>query len=136
MEYSCICCGTCCQKYQPWLNLEEVKHLAGELGLTSQQFISDYTDRRWPGTESFLLIHKDDACIFMQTTPDTHLCLCRIHAFKPTSCRAWAAGTHKSECQAGLKHLLGISVDTSNHLIATPEQLERLADRMKLIREL
>jgi Fe-S-cluster containining protein len=131
-----MCCGTCCQKYQPWLTPTEVTEIAGKLNITPQKFLSDYTDQRWPGTESFLLVHVNDACIFMETRPDTNLCLCRIHSFKPASCRAWAAGTHKSECQNGLKKLFGISVDASAKMQASDEQLKRLAERVKLINEI
>ncbi len=136
MDYTCICCGTCCQKYQPWLTPLEVTEIAGRLNITPQIFIADYTDRRWPGTESYLLIHHNDACIFMQTSAKTGLTLCRIHAFKPASCRAWAPGRHKSECQSGLKNIFGITVDSSAQLQATDSQLSQLAERQKLIKAL
>jgi Fe-S-cluster containining protein len=133
LNYSCICCGTCCQKYQPWLTPDEVTEIAGKLDITPQKFLTEYTDPRWPGTESFLLVHVNDACIFLKTTPDTKLKICGIHSFKPASCWAWAAGSHKSECQKGLKQLFDISVDATCQLLATEEQIKKLADRVKMI---
>jgi Fe-S-cluster containining protein len=136
LNYSCLCCGTCCQKYQPWLTPEEITEIASQLEITPQQFISDYTDHRWPGTESFLLIHVNQACVFMRIAAETNLSLCRIHSFKPASCRAWAAGIYKSECQSGLKQLFGISVDSTGGLLATDEQQKSLSERIKLINQL
>jgi hypothetical protein len=106
------------------------------LGLTPAKFISEYTDPRWPGTRSFLLTHRDGACVFLYTTADHGLSLCRIHAFKPACCRDWAAGTLKPECQAGLHKLLGITVDSTAGLVATSDQLLLLAERIKAIDEL
>jgi Fe-S-cluster containining protein len=98
--------------------------------------LAAYTDRRWPGTESFLLMHINAACVFLETTPETHLSLCRIHSFKPACCREWEAGIHKPECQTGLSKLLGIKVDSSLNLAANEEQLRRLAERTKAIGDL
>lgn len=95
-----------------------------------------YTDRRWPGTQSFLLIHVNAACVFMETTPDTNLSLCRIHSFKPACCREWEAGIHKPECQSGLSKLLGITVDSNLNLAANAEQIRRLGERTKAIEDL
>jgi hypothetical protein len=104
------------------------------LKITPDKFLSDYTDHRWPGTESFLLVHVNEACIFMMITPDTNLSLCRIHAFKPASCCAWEAGAHKSECQKGLKTSFGITVDSTAKLQASDEQLKKLAERIENIK--
>jgi Fe-S-cluster containining protein len=136
LNYSCICCGTCCRKYQPWLTPEEVTKIAGQLNINTEKFYSDYTDRRWPGTESFLLVHVDNACVFLKTDSATQLSLCRIHAFKPACCLSWTAGIHKPECQAGLKKLFGITVAPDATLQATNEQLQMLAERLKLIDQL
>jgi Fe-S-cluster containining protein len=136
LNYSCLCCGTCCQKYQPWLTPDEVTEIAGKLDITPQKFLVDYTDHRWPGTESFLLVHVNDVCIFLKTTPETKLKICSIHSFKPACCRAWTAGRQKSECQKGLKELFDISVDSKGNLAATEDQLKKLAKRVKLIEEL
>jgi Fe-S-cluster containining protein len=133
MKYFCICCGTCCRKFQPWLTLRETQAIAGRLNIEPDRFIAEYTDRRWPGTESFLLVHTDGACVFLSVQPETGLQLCRIHDFKPDCCRAWAAGLHKAECQQGLKTLFGISVDTNAHMQADEDQLQRLQARYQVI---
>ncbi|HSW59065.1 MAG TPA: YkgJ family cysteine cluster protein [Dehalococcoidales bacterium] len=136
MDFSCICCGTCCRQFQPWLTPEEAIIIAGRLGMTLPNFISDFTDRRWPGVESFLLKHVGEACVFLFDSEVGQLKLCRIHSFKPASCRAWASGSHKSECQKGLKNLFGISVDSNARLQGSDHQLLQLALRHKHIKSL
>jgi Fe-S-cluster containining protein len=136
LEFNCICCGTCCRKFQPRLNTSELEVIAGRLGITVARFIADYTDHRWPGTLSYLLVHRDEACVFLYSTPDTHLQLCRIHDFKPSCCRDWAAGIQKSECRAGLKNLCGIEVDALDQMHATSGQQQQLAARWQSISQL
>ena len=133
MDISCLCCGTCCRKYQPRLTADDVTLISKKLGLPSQQFIQDYTDHRWPGTQSFLLIHKNEACVFLEYFLEKGISLCRIHSFKPACCRDWACGLIKPECQEGLKNKFGIKVDSSDRMEASPEQELQLKQRLEMI---
>jgi Fe-S-cluster containining protein len=102
-EFPCLCCGTCCSKFQPQLSLSEARTLAANLGVSWDRFLADYTDPRWPGTRNFLLRHVDDACIFLGPSEDNSRRLCRIHDFKPACCREWKPGLDHAECREGLK---------------------------------
>jgi hypothetical protein len=104
--------------------------------MTRDQFRVEYCDPRWPGVHSYLIIHRDDACAFMFTTPNTQLSLCRIHAFKPACCRDWSAGTLKDECRSGLKNLLGIEVDDQGQMQLDPHQQRSLTERCQFISNL
>jgi uncharacterized protein len=136
MNISCLCCGTCCRKYQPRLTADEVRLISNKLGLSSETFIKDYTDPRWPGTESFLLIHKNAACIFLQDDSSQNISLCSIHAFKPACCSDWACGLEKPECQQGLKSKFGIKVDSSGQIETSPEQEQQLKEHLQKIARL
>ena len=133
MDISCLCCGTCCRKYQPRLTTQEVKLISKKLGLSFQQFLTDYTDHRWPGTESFLLIHKNEHCVFLDTIPEKGINLCSIHEYKPACCRDWATGLNKPECQEGLKYKFGIRVDSSGKMQASPQQEQQLKKHLETI---
>jgi uncharacterized protein len=136
MNISCLCCGTCCRKYQPRLTADEVRLISAKLEISAETFIKDYTDHRWPGTESFLLIHKNDACLFLQNDTARNISLCSIHAFKPACCWDWDCGIEKPECQQGLKTKFGINVDASGKVEASPEQLNQLKEHLQLISRL
>jgi Fe-S-cluster containining protein len=122
-EVPCLCCGVCCWQYQPWLTPAEIEQLAGRFCVSVSEFIGDYTDRRWPGTQSYLLLHRDGACLFLAVSPATRQSLCRIHAFKPASCRAWNSSLYKPECQAGLKNRFGLSVDSQGRIFGDQPDL-------------
>jgi Fe-S-cluster containining protein len=93
------------------------------LGIAHQQFLDSYTDHRWPGTQSFLLIHRDGACIFLKNVPEKKIRLCGIHSFKPACCLDWEAGINKPECRKGLKDVWDLSVTPSGQISGEPEQL-------------
>jgi Fe-S-cluster containining protein len=133
LKFSCICCGTCCKKYQPCLTSEEVDKISGQLGLTRSDFLANYTDHRWPGTNTFLLIHVNQACVFLKASKESQLNLCRIHDYKPVCCQEWVAGLNKPECQAGLKQQFGISIDPYGQLVASREQEQFLENRLAAI---
>jgi Fe-S-cluster containining protein len=119
----CLRCGACCRSYQPWLTLAEIDQLADRFGISVSKFISDYTDRRWPGTQSYLLLHREGACLFLEASPGTRQSLCRIQAFKPACCRAWNSSLYKPECQAGLKDRFGLAVDPQGRIFGDAANL-------------
>lgn len=101
-DFACLCCGTCCSRYQARVELSEIDEIAQNLGISNEQFIQQYTDPRWPGTRSFLIRHVDSVCIFLKPSEDGQVRLCSIHAFKPACCLEWQAQADRSECQEGL----------------------------------
>jgi Fe-S-cluster containining protein len=100
--FVCLCCGTCCTRYQPRVSLEEVNSIALNLKITAGDFIKKYTDHRWPGTQSFLIRQVNSTCSFLKPSADGKLMLCSIHSFKPSCCLEWQAGANRLECQEGL----------------------------------
>jgi Fe-S-cluster containining protein len=115
-QISCICCGTCCSKYQARLSLPEARRTAANLEIEWDQFLIKYTDSRWPGTESFLIRHVNGACMFLQSSNNKKQKLCLIHAFKPECCKEWAAGIDKPECRQGLETVWGFEVKPSEQI--------------------
>jgi Fe-S-cluster containining protein len=101
-QFVCLCCGTCCKRYQARISIAEANSIAYNLNLPADQFINDYTDHRWPGTQSYLIRQVNSACIFLKPSEDAALMLCSIHPFKPDCCLAWQAGADREECQEGL----------------------------------
>lgn len=122
-EIPCLRCGSCCRSYQPWLTLAEIDQLADRLGISVSRFIADYTDRRWPGTQSYLLLHRDAACLFLEVSPAARQSLCRIQAFKPACCRAWNSSLYKPECQVGLRNRFGLAVDPQGGIFGNQADL-------------
>jgi len=102
LEFVCLCCGTCCKRYQPRISLTEANSIAGNLNISPDEFIKQYTDHRWPGTQSFLIQHVNSGCIFLKPSEDGNLFLCSIHSFKPDCCLDWQASADREECQEGL----------------------------------
>ena len=120
----CFCCGTCCSKYQPRLSLAEARLLTQKLGLSWECFLSEYADSRWPGTASYLLRHRNGACLFLSRSPDSKQNLCLIHAFKPECCRDWAAGPEKPECRQGLKKNWQLTLEPDGKISGDPDKME------------
>jgi hypothetical protein len=101
-DFVCLCCGTCCSRYQPRISLEEVDSIARNLNINADQFIQQYTDHRWPGTQSFLIQHVNSACVFLKSSENGDLKICSIHTFKPACCLDWQARADRAECQEGM----------------------------------
>jgi Fe-S-cluster containining protein len=84
------------------LELVEARRIADELGLSWEEFRDKYLDDRWPGAESCLLRHGDNGCIFLVMRNNDIRAECRIHSFRPSSCRDWTPGPHRPECREGM----------------------------------
>lgn len=98
----CSRCGVCCTKYQVRLGLAEAQHIAYKLGIGWDEWLNLYTDRRWPGTASFLLRHCNGACVFLEQTKVHNVTLCLIQSFKPSACRDWMPSLYQHDCREGL----------------------------------
>ena len=102
LSIPCFRCGVCCTRYQVCLGLVEARQIADELGLDWDEWLDLYVDRRWPGTDSFLLNHRNGACIFLEQTEARNLTRCLIQSFKPSACREWMPSLYRRDCQDGL----------------------------------
>lgn len=103
-ELSTLCfrCGVCCTKYQVRLGLIEARQIAAELDIDWDEWLDLYVDRRWPGTDSFLLCHRNGACVFLGQTEVHNVTLCLIQSFKPSACKKWTPSMYRRDCQEGL----------------------------------
>ena len=124
-QNTCFRCGICCRRYQVRLSLTEARRIAHELGMSWDDFASQYLDKRWPGTKSLLLRQSHGACPFLEQEEDSAIASCRIHAFRPSSCREWAPGVHRPECQQGLAQYWGLRVDAQGKLKGTALKQQR-----------
>ena len=122
-DLPCIRCGTCCSRFQPRLELPEVKLIAGKLGISWKSFLQDYTDPRWPGTTSFLLLQNNGVCLFLKSSTDNKQNLCLIHDFKPSCCLDWKSSLERRECREGLKTRWDLAVDSSGRISGSREKL-------------
>jgi Fe-S-cluster containining protein len=123
-DFTCFRCGTCCSRYQPRLSLNEAHNLADKLKVSWEDFLEQYTDRRWPGTQSFLIRAHNDACLFLQTPANKKQRLCLIHLYKPACCREWQSGLDHPECRQGLFDIWRLIVDSTGHLCGSPENVQ------------
>ena len=133
-EIPCLRCGTCCRKYQPRLASDEITKLALKLGVSLPEFIEQFTDRRWPGTQSFLLRQQNDACTFLAAPDKNQVYLCRIQAFKPGCCRSWNADLHKPECREGLKNRFKLVVDSRGRITGDQLNLDTFEKYVDLLK--
>jgi uncharacterized protein len=117
----CLRCGECCRRYQVSLDLAEAQRIAGQLGLTGEDFRDRYADPRWPGERSVLVRQENGCCPFLQRADENGDELCVIQSFKPLSCLEWTSGLDRRECQAGLGRRWGIVVDASGELSGPDE---------------
>ncbi len=120
----CFRCGVCCTKYQVRLSLSEAQRLAGDLGLSWEEWLERYIDKRWPGTQSFLLRQQNRACVFLERTEGARITRCLIHHVRPVSCRKWKASLYRKECREGLLRYWGLTVSPAGKLEGPAERLK------------
>ena len=113
------------------MDAAEARQIADELGLAWNDFLDRYVDSRWPGTESFLLRHVNGACLFLHRDDGRKTATCRIHAFKPSTCREWAASPEKPECRAGLMANWGLTVTPSGRVQGPEEEVRDFCSFLK-----
>jgi Fe-S-cluster containining protein len=127
----CIRCGTCCSKYQAYMTIQEAKRIAKEMGEPFESWRAKYTDPRWPGTESLLLIHQNGACVFLKREEGGKTTLCLIHKVKPAACSEWASGWDKRECREGVLHYWGITATPNGELKGPEDKLKEFNEFTK-----
>lgn len=133
-EFFCFCCGVCCSGYQVHLDMAEAGNVAERLGITLQKFLVEFTDPRWPGTETHLIKQAAGKCVFLEQENGSAIGLCRIHAFKPTACRQWSANVNKKECRQGLSRYWGLSVNDKGEIMGPPEELQCFQTFLKTLK--
>lgn len=82
-SYVCHACRRCCHDKIIQLNPYEVARLAGNLGLSTTEFLDRYTERS--GTV-LRRTEEDGACVFL--TPEG----CGVHPDRPLVCRLYPLG--------------------------------------------
>lgn len=127
----CFRCGVCCTMYQVRLSLLEARRIASVMNLTWQEFLDQYTDPRWPGSESFLLCQRNGACVFLEHVEGSAKTSCLIHAMRPSSCCEWLPGLHRRECQEGLAKYWELAVSASGELQGSRDAIEHFKTFLK-----
>jgi len=122
--FSCFRCGVCCSGYQVQMTLPEAREIAERLGVEWQSFSDSYLDHRWPGRDTVVLRHDNFRCVFLDQPADSVFGLCRIHQFKPISCRAWRASPDRKECRQGLSRFWNLMIDENGKLKGSPPDLK------------
>ncbi len=123
----CFRCGVCCVKYQAYLTLKEAKRIAREMGEPWELWRAKYTDPRWPGTESLLLIHQNGACIFLKHNDNGKMTACLIHPVRPAACKEWLAGWAQPECREGLLKNWELTVNRQGDIEGPAEKIRDFA---------
>ena len=112
-------------EYQPRLDLSESRSIADALGLGLYDFLKKYADKRWPGSESFLLRKSRGACIFLKRMLDRKQAVCIIHPSRPSACRDWMPGMHQRECCEGLSKYWGLVVSASGEIMGNSRRIQQ-----------
>ena len=123
----CFRCGVCCVKYQAYMTLREAKKIARKMAVPWELWKAKYTDPRWPGTESLIIIHENGGCIFLKRDENGISTHCLIHDFEPSACSGWLAGWDKSECREGLLAGFGLTLDQHGELEGPSEKIKEFA---------
>jgi Fe-S-cluster containining protein len=107
--------------------------IAAKLGVTREEFIDKYTDRRWPGINDFLIRQDGFGCIFLKQSASNKQKLCQIHIFKPQCCLDWQFGKQRQECQEGLRNIWGLTLDSNGNLCGPREKLREFKQYLKML---
>jgi hypothetical protein len=128
VDFPCFLCGECCSRYQVRITPGEAKCICENLDMDWQEFLETCVDARWPGGSSFLLRHKNGACLFLKRSAGERVAMCSIHSFKPQSCIQWSAGPFRRECRDGLERHWNLKVGDDGGLIGSEEDINRFND--------
>jgi Fe-S-cluster containining protein len=104
----CFRCGICCTFYRPRLTMEEIEHIARELGMPKEAFTSRYV-RVVSEKGTYILRNDEDKCPFFRWDTETSKGACNIYSFRPQTCRSWVASLSRPECREGLQRLITAS---------------------------
>jgi len=131
----CFRCGVCCRGYHVRVSLVEARRIADGLRLCWMEFLEQYIEPRWPGSDSFLLRQHNGACIFLQGAGGNDRTSCLIHPFKPSACWDWTSSLYRRECQDGLARRWGLTVAPSGELQGLDERIEQFQSSLRSLVE-
>jgi Fe-S-cluster containining protein len=100
VPYLCQRCGNCC-RWPGFVRVDEneVKAIAGFLGMNTEDFIARHTDLRPSRSGLMLKSSPDGSCIFLEG-----LNTCTIQQVKPQQCRdfpnKWRFDGWREKCEA------------------------------------
>jgi len=85
LRFQCTGCGDCCTGAPGyvWVNKEEIQNLAVRVGVTTEEFESQYV--RSVVTRKSLVEYKNGDCVFF----DGETRRCRVYEARPRQCRTW-----------------------------------------------
>jgi Fe-S-cluster containining protein len=89
-SFACRCCLQCCRAKKIQVNPFEIARLAGNLGISTTEFIDRYTIENG----SFLKFDSNNSCIFLGGDG------CMVHADRPLVCRLYPLGRHVNDSGA------------------------------------
>ena len=126
----CFRCGVCCIRYQPQLTSEEIETIAGELGISTSDFLSRYAQSTNVG---YLVRQSEKGCVFLIWEEDGARASCSIHPFRPEPCRNWAASLSRSECREGLGRLkANDQIMLAKELYSSQEAVDRFCENLTI----
>ncbi|MEW6033731.1 MAG: YkgJ family cysteine cluster protein [Chloroflexota bacterium] len=126
----CLQCGTCCSRWQAQVNAREIAAIAETMGVPLAEFYGQYI-REYPvRPDTYLIRHKDGACVFLRR--EGGRALCAIHSFKPEVCRAWKPSLARKECRDGLRRLgQGLQFLTPDNLNLSLEEMAAFCQSLR-----
>jgi Fe-S-cluster containining protein len=132
----CFRCGICCTKYHVHVTSSEAHRIADELGISWEEWLDKYIEKRWPRFDSYLLYRQENGnCIFLNQVEGSKLYRCSIHPFRPSSCREWSAGIYRPECQEGLKLFWQLKVNKNGKIEGSKQALTEFHSFLKMLSE-
>ena len=132
--FQCFRCGICCTKYHVHVSFIEAHRIADELGFTWDEWLDKYIEKRWPRFDSYLLHRNENgSCVFLDRVSGSKISRCRIHPFRPSSCREWSPGLYRPECQEGLNYFWELTVSEKGIIAGTKEKLADFSSFLKLL---
>jgi Fe-S-cluster containining protein len=99
LRFECTQCGDCCTGAPGyvWVNRDEIKALADELGMSTAEFEKQYV--RHVGIRKSLVEYDNGDCVFF----DPRARKCTVYNARPRQCRTWPFWQSNVETPAAWK---------------------------------
>ena len=120
----CMRCGVCCSTYNVHIGWLEAHHIADKLELEWEDFEQNYLESHWNDSSPLFLRRIEGKCIFLEPRQNlSGKASCRIHLFRPESCREWMPGLYRRLCREELTRHWGLSISPMQQLDGPEENL-------------